>query len=332
MSKSSYGEQIGEVKNSHFWKTKTAVPHAAGLWAMTYGEGMSDREAFDRIGNDLIDHNAPIRGRAAAALGRTGPLSDDLDDDMKFINDMFFCARWANEGFGHLCTSQKFAAALMSTDAPRDMLASVHLPWRSFVVDVPDGILVYDNIDYRRIHVSVDLDGISGPHNEIVLCGFGIGGIRRIRNSTPDLATLLSLGDAVEDRIAGDRLDGHERRIFQLAGRFVLGLLLAFDESPAATRIVSAHSGKTRRDGPPKHRIAFVSKAIKTDCRLAVRDFLSGARRGLPSVQSLVRGHHKRQVIGVTRAGRKVIWIEPYWRGPEDAPILVRPYKIGAGA
>lgn len=28
-------------------------------------------------------------------------------------------------------------------------------------------------------------------------------------------------------------------------------------------------------------------------------------------------------------AGRKVIWIEPYWRGPEEAPILARPFKVG---
>lgn len=44
--------------------------------------------------------------------------------------------------------------------------------------------------------------------------------------------------------------------------------------------------------------------------------------------QSCVRGHYKRQVIGVGRSGRKVIWIEPYWRGPEGAPLLVRPYEF----
>lgn len=49
---------------------------------------------------------------------------------------------------------------------------------------------------------------------------------------------------------------------------------------------------------------------------------------GPPAIQRLVRGHHKRQVVGIGRSGRRVIWIEPYWRGPEDAPILTRPYKV----
>ena len=39
--------------------------------------------------------------------------------------------------------------------------------------------------------------------------------------------------------------------------------------------------------------------------------------------------NRKRQVVGIGRTGRKVIWVEPYWRGPEEAPILTRPYHVG---
>jgi hypothetical protein len=65
------------------------------------------------------------------------------------------------------------------------------------------------------------------------------------------------------------------------------------------------------------------------DCRPAVHRYMGGSASAPPAVQSIVRGHFKRQVVGISRAGRRVIWIEPYWRGPEDAPILARPYKIG---
>jgi hypothetical protein len=83
--------------------------------------------------------------------------------------------------------------------------------------------------------------------------------------------------------------------------------------------------------GPPAHRVVLVGRPIDVDCRKAVQAYIDGSadQHAPPSVQTLVRGHYKRQVIGVARSGRKVIWVEPYWRGPEDAPILARPYKIG---
>ena len=57
----------------------------------------------------------------------------------------------------------------------------------------------------------------------------------------------------------------------------------------------------------------------------------SGARRSAPSVQTLVRGHWKHQPHGKGRSERKYIFVEPYWRGPEDAPITVRPHALHDG-
>jgi hypothetical protein len=39
------------------------------------------------------------------------------------------------------------------------------------------------------------------------------------------------------------------------------------------------------------------------------------------NVRSLTSGHWKRQACGEKGKERKLIWIEPYWRGPEAAPI-----------
>lgn len=65
------------------------------------------------------------------------------------------------------------------------------------------------------------------------------------------------------------------------------------------------------------------------DCRPAVKDYLTSLDGSPPLYQTLVRGHYKRQAHGPGASMRKVIWIEPYWRGPEDADIVVRPYVIG---
>lgn len=39
------------------------------------------------------------------------------------------------------------------------------------------------------------------------------------------------------------------------------------------------------------------------------------------NVRTLVSGHWRNQPCGTGRLERKVIWIEPHWRGPEEAPL-----------
>lgn len=42
----------------------------------------------------------------------------------------------------------------------------------------------------------------------------------------------------------------------------------------------------------------------------------------------LVRGHWKQQAHGPRRASRKLIWVEPYLRGPDVAEVLNKPYVV----
>lgn len=68
-----------------------------------------------------------------------------------------------------------------------------------------------------------------------------------------------------------------------------------------------------------------IGKEISIDVNIvaAVRDFdLEGGRT--PRVQSMVGGHWKSQPYGPGMSLRKIIHIEPYWRGPEGAPVLFR--------
>ena len=127
-------------------------------------------------------------------------------------------------------------------------------------------------------------------------------------------------------------LESATERVVVLAQRYVLGLLIMMQSHPnfGGPKERPVPPTSKRRDGPPKHRTFMLGRPIDVDCRAAIREYVEGRRRGAPSVQTLVIGHHKRQVIGVGRTGRKLIWVQPYWRGPEDAPILVRPRRIGS--
>jgi hypothetical protein len=141
-------------------------------------------------------------------------------------------------------------------------------------------------------------------------------------------ASLLAADGEVSNE---ELMDEGTSRISFLARRLVAGLLLTLDHS--AHFKDHADRGPARHEGreDPDHRVFMCGRAISVDCRPSIKAYLRPGAKSTPAaVQVLVRGHYKRQVIGVDRSGRKVIWVEPYWRGPEDAPILTRPYRVGA--
>lgn len=42
----------------------------------------------------------------------------------------------------------------------------------------------------------------------------------------------------------------------------------------------------------------------------------------------IVRGHWRKQVCGPGKQDRKLIWVEPFWRGPKDGPVTQRKYDV----
>lgn len=71
-----------------------------------------------------------------------------------------------------------------------------------------------------------------------------------------------------------------------------------------------------------------LTRDVKVDCRQHVRDYIRGASDRTLSVQHMVRGHWKMQKHGEGGAQRKFIHVEPYWRGPDDAPIALRNHVL----
>jgi hypothetical protein len=263
-----------------------------------------------------------------------------------------FAVTWAAHAFQKILTSHTYASALMCSDASRETLADVEVPWLAFMVVVPNGILAMtrengDAVDYTRILVTLLPEGLLGDLPRDGEDGAARNGRVQITLYDPsptatsgrvftDIATsfdtLLEEAPPMQqlDKQIRDRLP-REQRMMHLARRLVVGLVLAMQhQDNFKTRMVPARRGIKKRDGgEPAHRITIIGKPIKVDCRAPVREYIEGRRHAPPSVQTLVRGHFKRQVIGIARAGRKVIWIEPYWRGPEDAPILTKPKLVG---
>lgn len=81
-------------------------------------------------------------------------------------------------------------------------------------------------------------------------------------------------------------------------------------------------AGKIQKqlNGRKQDRYYLLGKSIKIN-RTVLREGKGTGSRGPVTVQSRVAGHWKKQAHGPGRKERKLIWIDPYWRGPEDSPV-----------
>jgi hypothetical protein len=240
-------------------------------------------------------------------------------------------AKWLDSGRAQLVVGHKYAAALMASSVLENIAEDMIIPWKAFALELPAGLLDHGDLSYRRVTVGVYeglpfgcMIGLRGQRED--------GGVAWFSRIAHDAASLFFTkgGDFLDDPTKVKDLDFKERAM-QLAIRVVTGALYTMQHTDNfRSKEYPSRPRGDGRQGPPPHRVYFVGKPMGLDCRPAVAHYLSGHKSAPPSVQSIVRGHYKRQVIGIGRTGRKVIWVEPYWRGPEEAPILTRPYRVGA--
>lgn len=250
-----------------------------------------------------------------------------LFDTGEFKTLALFAADWAHGAFPKMVTTHKYAAALMCTRVTPEIASDLHVPWTAFAVHIPDALIRTALGEYTRIYVHSS--GLPVAEGRALV--FTIWG-QRVRMIETCLRPEELFAPDKED-IVDASVSEEQASAMHLARRLVAGLLLAMQHTDNFKARGPTSFGSSSRRGEPEHRVVFIGKPISVDCRAAVRSYLDGNGKGAPpSVQTIVRGHFKRQVLGVGRAGRRVIWIEPYWRGPEDAPILSRPYHVGPKA
>lgn len=286
------------------------------VWPHTFGAGMDFNQTALWLEKHLVDTREP----------------GDTEHELALLHMKgLWSVTWVDSGCPTLVlASDKFAAALACTRATADIADDLELPWRAFYLKVPPGLLAVarpstgGTRDYSRIAV------FGGTMPSIMLL---------IDPSKEDGATQILGANTVAELLFADPdqeafalwEDGDAKlRMMNVARRLVVGALYALQTTPQARKKSAASHGGSGREGPPRHRAIMLGRPMRLDLRAEVARYVAEGRGGSPpTVQSLVRGHYKRQVVGIGRGGRKIIWVEPYWRGPEDAPILARPYQVG---
>ena len=281
-----------------------------------------------------VDKSAVFDIAARALLDRAKPRENR-------VHGMVFLATaacWSACAFPQVTITHKLAASLMATDVPAELLPDVPLPWPAFLLVPPDGLLEIDGQPLRAIclidghaHMTglpwLRAGGLLSDHR-FSLYAFGSS---RVWHGSAD-----SLGELLTEPRAGSRSGGAgtliEGRVAHMIGRLLVGALVELDAAEhraAVQRGAPAPKIAKGREPEPRAWVFELRRDVRVDVRAYVRDYIAGTGSGhAPSVQVLVRGHRKRQVCGKGRADRRWIHVEPYWRGPEDAPIALRSHKL----
>lgn len=247
--------------------------------------------------------------------------------------------RWAQDGFPTIDVSTPaYAASMCTTTIPTEIVSLVRAPWRTMLIRLPiadllpistcDGgiefvrrILAREHFDDRGARVWTYI--LEGPSTMI----------SRAEIPTEEMCSIPFAEEF--DSPTGAQIydvDALDRRCLQLASKLVVGTSLSLESDGAFRRFAPNKRMGGGRSGRIPTALRFqVGRPVRIDASQHVRDFIEhGGRRSPVTVQSLVRGHWKNQPHGNDRALRKFIHIEPYWRGPEDAPIAVRPHVLNA--
>jgi len=290
------------------------------LHSRSFAVSSERREVLELIG----EATAPARDAR-----RDNPTeAADATDVLDFTNYVW-AATWCDCALPRIRLRAARAASFAATAVPREHATAVLPPWAAFLIELEDveGVLslpgTCDPFDRLEVLSSSMLSG------RPTWCVFA-----RSRDGNV-LHQLL-----IPEEDWGAQMSDHglftttstdaSKRLMQVVCRIVLGTCLAL--STPEDREVAEHRGSSkrfRRRGHPGVTDFVLSNDVRVDVREAVGGYVTGGGAA-PTVQSLVRGHWKRQAHGPGASLRRWIQVEPYWRGPEDAPVVVRRHVLGS--
>lgn len=224
-------------------------------------------------------------------------------------------AAWAESAFASVTVGPALAASLACTSIPSEAMDDFRMPWRCFRCVIPAGVLGNDRCSILALRRH-DERMVSITHTEWI---FSFG-------DEPSLADFANMKMDVQGGRRFDDIGDAAGRAISLLHRIFVGVCLELETRPPGSAPPGWQSRRPR-DGEPRCWEVKLTRHVHVDTRNAVRAYVEHGIKH-PTVQALVRGHRKRQPCGPSGSQRKWIHIEPYWRGPEVAPIAVRSHSL----
>lgn len=264
--------------------------------------------------------------------------------------------RWYGGGLPRFRLSHGLAAKLAMTDPDGIAAEDIRLPFPTFMIELPypNGPLVATSIDgehstdiltilVSRYFWAEGIPDLSFNHHSIAeyikwcekvksdlvwnvpavhACVISHNTIIHQRNPMIGPLVINKAGSAIE-------VSSLTRRCTILAWRLVFNLALYLKHVDSS---FMSNGGRTVNHDHGLQSILYeVGSEVKLsrELRDVARSFCqTGAAHEKWKLEKrfIVRGHWKNQACGEDLSERKMIFVEPYWKGPADAPVLARVY------
>lgn len=230
---------------------------------------------------------------------------------------------WAQDGFNTFELDDATVSLLMATDAQGEF-RTVHPPFRTQMLIIPRGWIRVNHKgethDITRFWLSVaDLPADSGFTRRVSVCTNDDFSLHAWRN--PEDWFNYESG-APED----ESYDTAVELMLRLSASFSLWMA-----TKPGRMYKSTSKGKKSRKERARPTRWYVGKRspIPRDFVNTVKGAVGqGSLKGKKlSMQHVVRGHYKKQPCGQGLTERKIVWVEPYWRGPDSEEAWARIYE-----
>lgn len=242
---------------------------------------------------------------------------------------LHFGDHWRGDGYARVSVGHKLTSALMLTSVPDDM--EVQAPWKAWVLEMPDGLYPF-NISPSAFKEAKERS--DAGDDSIVNATTGSDGKERGDEIQGQVRALICYKSNPVHLIVQVRDTFLSFKVTNLGENFLSnfskGVCLTFhDRKHVQERNWGGGGSKREVKEPGQGRYYVFSKPIQVDFRDEVRALLSGVRKGQsPKVQFIVRGHFRDQACGKEMKDHRKIWLQPYWKGPEEARVLLRGYNL----
>lgn len=290
-----------------------------------------------------------------AALEHIFRRNSNPDDERRLVSRLYWSTRWYSFGCPAVTIDRNLAASLMTTEIAEELIDAVRPPWDCFTVRLPADLMEEAGIPFTHliIHRYV-LTFETNNFDEAPESARGVverlkehlqkksGTVWAFFGSSDEADYLMEieklavlLGKEEGEYLVADSFDIGilpENRLVHALARLVVGIC-HLAENPNAMRRKSIKKKQHQRWRFSKlplttEYVLAADVPVKVDCTEAIGAYIRGDRKALPRFQYLVRGHWRNQVHGPGRMARKRIWIQPYWKGPEDMPRLFREHRF----
>jgi len=286
------------------------------------------RETRMKIGDALLGAGARYADKQLNLGLKGAALAAEMDLGMLIENPiegtlLGWSIEWARGGYPQVTMSHLLAASLMGTSMAPDLIADhLVIPWPAFAILVPNQLVMADSpmggVEYIDcVHALIE-------NGHVIIIASGELDSLWSSSRRP----LSSLGDALEGDSLCEPLNELDQRMLAMLDRLFIGTCVELSSRTNAPAIAKA--AQLRRTTPPGHPKVWnysLRREVVVDVREAITAYVRDGARS-PTLRSFVRGHYRLQHYGPGNEFSEVREIAAYWRGPDGAPVAIRPHRL----